>query len=169
MIIRVIALPLAIVAADVASDGNFLYYMKSNMDMMDTVFEGTNSTGFSNASCTSYTINRTDDNVTEQHNSTESENQQRQKTTLDGLFLGSCVILSFSVLNLLFGNPMKTLVRNARVSALMASREVESKDVLLPIGDFVADILICEIASIKCQVYLTTRLHIKKIVSALNN
>ena len=131
-IIRVIALPLAIVAADVATDGYMLYFMKSHMD---TAFEATN--------ITSYTINRTDDNVTEQHNANITERENHPKTTLDGLFLGSCTIFAFSLLNLLFGNPSKTLVRNARTSALMASRELESKDVPLPIGDFVVDIFRC--------------------------
>ena len=52
-----------------------------------------------------------------------------------GLFYASCVILVFSLLNLIVGNPTKTLISNVRTSVLMASREMESKDVPLPIGE----------------------------------
>ena len=52
------------------------------------------------------------------------------------LYLGSCGILTISMLNLIFGNPAKTLIRNVRTSVLMGSRELESKDIPLPIGDF---------------------------------
>ena len=123
-LVQTIAMPLALVAVDVASDGNLLYHMKS--------FIGTQWA----TNTTSFTINST--NVTEQHNiTTLTETGTPQgETTLDGLFYLSCAILLFSMLNLIFGNPFKTLIRNARTSAFMASRELESKDVPLPMGEY---------------------------------
>ena len=88
-IIKAIAVPLVLVAVDVATDGNMLYFMST---------EG----GF-----------------------------------FDSLFVASCFILGFSLLNLLLENPIKTLIRNARTSVLMQSREMESKDVPVPIGDYI--------------------------------
>ena len=52
------------------------------------------------------------------------------------LWIASCVILSVSMVNLIFGNPSKSLIRNAHTSVFIASRELESKDVPLPIGDY---------------------------------
>ena len=115
-------MPLALVALDIYSDGNLLYYMKSFTQW------ATNTTSF--------TINST--NVTELQNSTtsaETGNQQGGEALL-GLFLASCIILFASMLNLIFGNPFKTLIRNARTSVFMASRELESKDVPLPMGEY---------------------------------
>ena len=85
---------------------------------------------------TSDTFNSTDDNVTEQHNGTSSANQQDTQYKLNGLFVMSCIILGFSLLNLLLDVPVKSLIRNARTSALMSSREMESKNVPVPIGDY---------------------------------
>ena len=48
----------------------------------------------------------------------------------------SAVILLLSLLSFLFKNPTKTLIRNVRASALMGSREMESRDTPVPIGDF---------------------------------
>ena len=127
MLLQTIAMPLALVAADVASDGNLIFFMKSYIDTL----RATNTT--------SLTKNSTDDNVTEQQNSTtstETGNQQQGEDALDGLLMASCAILLASMLNLIGGNPFKTLIRNARTSALMASREMESKDVPLPLGEY---------------------------------
>ena len=121
---QTIAMPLALVAVDVASDGNLLYYMKSYIGTQ----WATNTTSF--------TINST--NVTELQNSTtpaETGNQQGGEA-LSSLYIISCSILGASMLNLIFGNPFKTLIRNARTSAFMASRELESKDVPLPMGEY---------------------------------
>ena len=72
--------------------------------------------------------------MTEQHRGTSSGIQQRIDAA-SGLFLASQAILICSILNLIFGNPAKTLIRNAQTSTLMASRELEQKDVPVPIGD----------------------------------
>ena len=51
-----------------------------------------------------------------------------------GLFLASGLILLYSLLNLILENPAKTLIRSVRTSALMGSREMNAKDVPVPIG-----------------------------------
>ena len=115
-IIKTIGLPLVVVAVDVATDSNLLFDMNSYIDSLRV-----NSTS-----------NSTDDNVTEMLTTTISTGGDE----LSGLFWASIVILLFSMLNLIFGNPAKTLIRNVRISVLMESREMEAKDVPLPIGEF---------------------------------
>ena len=113
-------------AADVVTDGNLLFDMSYYIDTF-----WANDTGDS-----------TYDNVTELHNSTTSTETANGQgaDALFGLFQASCFILAFSMLNLIFGNPAKTLIRNVRTSVLMGSRELESKDVPLPIGDILLHI-----------------------------
>ena len=112
---------MVIVAADVATDGNLLFDMRSYIGTL-----AANSTS-----------NSTVNNVTEILNSTASSETGNREAAdaLGGLWWASCVILLFSMLNLIFGDPAKTLIRNVRTSVLMASREMEAKDVLLPIGE----------------------------------
>ena len=112
---------MVIVAADVATDGNLLFDMKSYIDTL-----AGNSTS-----------NSTVDNVTEILNittSSETGNQEAADALL-GLWVASVALLAVSMLNLIFGNPAKTLIRNVRTSVLMESREMEAKDVLVPIGE----------------------------------
>ena len=99
-IIKAIGLPLALVAADIGTDGKLLFEMAS---------------------------------FVEKFGSAEDQDP------LFGLFLGSCFILIGSILNLTFGNPSKTLIRNVRTSVFMASREMESKDMSLPIGEYIVN------------------------------
>ena len=113
-IIKTIGLPLVVVAVDVATDSNLLFDMNSYIDTLRA-----NSTS-----------NSTDDNVT------VTTTISTGRDELSGLFWASIVILLFSMLNLIFGNPAKTLIRNVRISVLMESREMEAKDVPLPIGEF---------------------------------
>ena len=121
-ILKTVAVPLILVGADVATDGNLLVDMKSSYDTLRA-----NSTS-----------NSTDDNVTEILNSTtSSETGNREAANALGcLWVASVWILAFSMLNLIFGNPAKTLIRNVCISVLMESREMEAKDVPLPIGEF---------------------------------
>ena len=129
-IIKTIGLPLVVVAVDVATDSNLLFDMNSYIDTLRA-----NSTS-----------NSTDDNVTEILNSTasseilnstaSSETGNREAAVaLLGLWVGSVAILAISMLNLIFGNPVKLLIRNVRTSVLMESREMEAKDVSVPIGE----------------------------------
>ena len=118
---QVIGVPLGLVALDIGSDGNFLYFMSSYL-------RATNTTVLTN--------NSTENNFTMQHNnsSIEAGNAQGGVGALNGLFAASCLILFFSLLNLILENPAKTLIRSLRTSALMGSREMNAKDVPVPIG-----------------------------------
>ena len=51
------------------------------------------------------------------------------------LFVVSIIVLSFSSIKLLLSNPLATLVRNARTTVMMNSRELERKDVPVPLGN----------------------------------
>ena len=122
-IIRAIGVPLIIVAADVVTDGNLLFDMNSYIDTLIAINTSSNSTY---------------DNVTELHNSTtstETANQQKNAVLVSLCGASSCILV-LSVLNLIFGNPAKTLIRNVRTTVLMGTRELESKDVPVPIGDY---------------------------------
>ena len=118
---QVIGVPLGLVALDIGSDGNLLismpYYLR-----------GSNTTVLTN--------NSTENNFTMQHNnsSIEAGNAQREPGALDGLVVASFFILLFSLMNLILENPAKTLIRSLRTSALMGSREMNAKDVPVPIG-----------------------------------
>ena len=121
---QVIGVPLGLVALDISSDGNLLLLM------LDSYSRGTNTTVLTN--------NSTENNFTMQHNksSIEAWNAQGGAIALGGLFAASCMILLISLLNLIVENPAKTLIRSVRTSALMGSREMNAKDVPVPIGKF---------------------------------
>ena len=121
MMYQVIGVPLGLVALDIGSDGNLLLFMNSNT-------RGTNTTVLTN--------NSTENNFTIQHNnsSIEAGNEQGVLGALFGLFYASACVLSYSLLNLILENPAKTLIRSVRTSALMGSREMNAKDVPVPIG-----------------------------------
>ena len=117
---QVIGVPLGLVALDIGSDWNLLVFMESFLDATNT---------------TVLTNNSTENNFTMQHSnsSIEAGNEQRARA-LYGLFAGSCCVLFFSLMNLILENPAKTLIRSVRTSALMGSREMNAKDVPVPIG-----------------------------------
>ena len=50
------------------------------------------------------------------------------------LFVVSIFILFLSTVSLLKSNPLATLVRNARTRIMLNSRELERKDVPVPLG-----------------------------------
>ena len=121
MMYQVIGVPLGLVALDIGSDGNLLISMPSFL-------RGSNTTVLTN--------NSTENNFTMQQNnsSIEAGNEQEEVGALNGLFAASCLILFFSLLNLILENPAKTLIRSVRTSVLMGSREMNAKDVPVPIG-----------------------------------
>ena len=55
--------------------------------------------------------------------------------TLDYLFIVSIIILFLSTWNLFRSNWLSTLLRNARTSLMMESRELERKDAPVPLGN----------------------------------
>ena len=130
LIYQVIGLPLGLVALDMGSDGNLLFFMNSYLDTI----RAQNTRVLPN--------NGTNDNFTAQHNnsssSIETGSEQREVAwRLEGLFIGSCLIIGFSLLNLILENPAKTLIRSVRTSALMRSKEMNAKDLPVPIGNVV--------------------------------
>ena len=128
LIYQVIGLPLGLVALDMGSDGNLLFFMNSYLDTIraqDTRVLPNNSTN---------------NNFTVQHNNSSIETGSEQREVawrLEGLFIGSCLIIGFSLLSLILENPAKTLIRSVRTSALMRSKEMNAKDLPVPIGNVV--------------------------------
>ena len=120
---QVIGVPLGLVALDIGSDGNLLLLMDSYIDALNT---------------RALINNSTENNFTMQHNNSSigTGNKQGEARALRGLFLASGLILLYSLLNLILENPAKTLIRSVRTSALMGSREMNAKDVPVPIGKF---------------------------------
>ena len=93
-IVKAICLPLVVIVADNATDGDMVYNMWSQLMSLasDTTIKMSDNTA---------------ENVTEQHTITSAariEIQQIGHDRLLDLFLGSCMILLFSILNLIFGN-----------------------------------------------------------------
>ena len=115
--LRTIGLPLVLVMVDIGSDGNMCYFMSDYIGNL----RGTTTL--------------TSNNLTNQNNPSTNALHVQGKDELTGLFITSVCILVFSMLNLIFQKPAKTLIRSAQTCALMESRELESKDVPLPIGD----------------------------------
>ena len=124
LIYQVIGLPLGLVALDMGSDGNLLFFMNSYLDTI----RAQNTRVLPN------------DNITMQHNNSSIETGREQREVawrLEGLFIGSCLIIGFSLLSLILENPAKTLIRSVRTSALMRSKEMNAKDLPVPIGNVV--------------------------------
>ena len=126
LIYQVIGLPLGLVALDMGSDGNLLFFMNSYLDTI----RAQNTRVLPN------------NNFTVQHNNSSSSIETGSKHTevawrLEGLFIGSCLIIGFSLLSLILENPAKTLIRSVRTSALMRSKEMNAKDLPVPIGNVV--------------------------------
>ena len=93
-VLKAICVPLAIAAADIATDTGLLINMWSYM---------------LNPKITDY-------------------------LGLDGVRCASIAILIFSVINVVAGNPAKTLIRNAHTAVLMESRKLEKMDVRPSVG-----------------------------------
>ena len=55
--------------------------------------------------------------------------------TLGYLFLASILVLEYSTLSLLRSNWLSTLLRNAKTTLMMESRELEKKDASVPLGN----------------------------------
>lgn len=74
-------------------------------------------------------------NDTDIANTTASEHRsiRKEELLLFFLFVVSIIILALSILNLLLPNPLATLLRNARTTVMMNSRELERKDMPEPL------------------------------------
>ena len=124
LIYQVIGLPLGLVALDMGSDGNLLFFMNSYLDTI----RAQNTKILPN--------NSTNNNFTVQHYNSLIE-AGRLEVVGEALFIGSCLIIGFSLLSLILENPAKTLIRSVRTSALMRSKEMNAKDLPVPIGNVV--------------------------------
>ena len=92
-VLKAICVPLAIAAADIATDTGLLINMWSY-------------------------ILKVSDNM-----------------GLIGVRSASIGILIFSVINMVVGNPAKTLIRNAHTAVLMESRKLEKRDIRPSVGE----------------------------------
>ena len=119
LLAQTIVLPLILVGADMVTDGDMLGQMWPY-----AVFSGSgnqvelNSTARAN-------ISRSDEVAVEND----------EGFILGFLFFVSIIILLLSTCNLRRSNPLASLVRNARTTVMMNSRELERKDVPVPLGN----------------------------------
>ena len=138
-------MPVVLIGSDMISDGGVLAQMWP-YTLFGKLIAGeyslnktaTNSTGtITNSSSTEPTGTQEGNGVVGR-NSTEVE-QGVQIPVLDAtlgcLFGVSIFILFLSTLNLLSSNWLSTLLRNARTTLMMESRELERKDVPVPLGN----------------------------------
>ena len=94
-VLKAICVPLAIAAADLATDTGLLINMWS------------------------YILN----------------SKVKDYMGLMGVHAASISILIFSVINIVVGNPAKTLIRNAHTAVLMESRKLEKRDIRPSVGE----------------------------------
>jgi len=145
LLAQTIVIPLLLVGADMVSDGGVLgqmwpytFYAK----LLAGADSG-NSTGGANISRSEEAAVNKERNMTVNDtgitNSTASEREEEsedvEELILNFLFIVSILILFYSTVNLLLSNPLATLVRNARTTVMMNSRELERKDVPVPLGN----------------------------------
>ena len=140
-------MPVALVGSDMISDGGVLVQMWPST-FLAKIFAGeyalyrttTNSTGTTtNSSSTELAGDQEGNGTVVGINSTEVEQGGKSgvlDTTLCFLFFVSILILLISTYNLLFrSNWLSTLLRNARTTLMMESRELERKDAPVPLGN----------------------------------
>ena len=147
LLVQTIVMPLLLVGSDMVSDGGVLGQMWPYTALAKLLAgeDLGNSTGEANISRSDEaplneerTMTVNDTGIT---NSTASEQEDdREAVDVEGvilfiLFLVSILILFYSTLNLLWSNPLATLVRSARTTVMMNSRELERKDVPVPLGN----------------------------------
>ena len=137
LIAKTIVLPVMLVGSDMLSDGGVLgqmwpyTYFAKYLARADSRNQAElNSRTAANSSSSDEAAGITISNAEELEDSDEVVDE----LILAGLFIVSIVILFFSTVNLLMSNPLATLVRNARTTVMMNSRELERKDVPVPLG-----------------------------------
>ena len=139
-------MPVALVGSDMISDGRVLVQMwpyTAWAKLLAGEYAGdetaTNSTETTtNSSSTELAGEQVGNRTVAGSKSTEVE-QGGQSGVLDltlfSLFFVSILILVVSTFNLLSSNWLSTLLRNARTTLMMESRELERKDVPVPLGN----------------------------------
>ena len=121
-----IVLPLMLVGSDMVSDGSVLGQMWSY-------------TGFVKDLVRAYSVNQAAAAAVKLELELEFEQEDDsdvvEAVILFALSFVSIVILVFSTVNLLVSNPLASLLRNARTTVMMNSRELERKNVPVPLGN----------------------------------
>ena len=146
LLAKTIVMPLMLVCSDLLSDGGVLgqmwpYTMIGKLLADSGNQAELNSTAAANSSSSSVNEERNRTlNGDAFTNSTATEQeylglgQGQEKWILFYLFIVSILILIVSIVNLLRSNSLATLLRNARTTVMMNSRELERKDVPVPLG-----------------------------------
>ena len=125
LLAQTIVLPLILVGADMVTDGDMLGQMWPY-------------TAFGKALAEALSGNQVELNSTAGANISRSDEvavDDDEGIILGFLFFVSIIILLLSILNMCRSNPLASLVRNARTTVMMNSRELERKDVLVPLGN----------------------------------
>ena len=113
LLAQTIAWPLLLVGTDMVTDGKVVTQMWQ--------YTGTGFDKLWNANSTASEL--------------EDQSELMERVVLNFVFMFSIAILIFSTKKLLLSNPLVTLVRDARTKVMMNSRELERKDVPVPLGN----------------------------------
>ena len=142
LLLQTIVLPLLLVGVDMGSDGGVLANMWPHTNWakdLNTTAGGGKSSSSDEVKVNeerNRTVNDTGSDIT---NSTgtelEDQSEGAEGKILLSLFGVSIVILSFSTLIMILSNPLASLVRRATTTSIMSSRELERKDVPVPLGN----------------------------------
>ena len=148
LLAKTIVMPLMLVCSDLLSDGGVLGQMWPHTMIGKLLADSgnqaeLNSTTTANSS-SSGSVNEERNRTVNGDaftNSTATEQEYlglglgQEKWILFYLFIVSILILIVSIVNLLRSNSLATLLRNARTTVMMNSRELERKDVPVPLGN----------------------------------
>ena len=142
LLVQTIVLPLILVGVDIVTDGDVLRQMWPHTG---SAAKGLNSAagGGNNSSSDEVevneernkTVNDTGDITNSTGTELEDQSEGAEGKILLSLFGVSIVILSFSTLIMILSNPLASLVRRATTTSIMSSRELERKDVPVPLGN----------------------------------
>ena len=140
LLFSTILMPVALVGSDMISDGDVLVQMWPYTFLAKDL-AGEYAGGETATNSTETTTNSSSSElagIQVGSNSTEVEQGVQigaLGVTLFFLFIMSILILGASSFNLLSSNWLSTLLRNARATLMMESRELERKDAPVPLGD----------------------------------
>ena len=142
LLVQTIVMPLLLVGSDMVSDGGVLGQMWPYTALAKLLAgaDSGNSTGEANISRSDEAPLNEERNTGITNSTAREQEDDSEAVDVEGLilfilFLVSILILFYSTLNLLWSNPLATLMRSARTTVMMNSRELERKDVPVPLGN----------------------------------
>ena len=141
LLAQTILMPLLLVGSDILSDGGVLGEMWPYARDSQWIQDKLPSTGAANSSSWDEAMANEERNTTVNGTGVTNSTAIEQKDNLTedfhlfGLFSVSITVLIVAMFNLFVSNPLATLVRNARTTVMMNSRELEGKDVPVPLGN----------------------------------